>query len=344
MNKYVSLSLVPLLLLSLGGCSRVGDRSSSISVVYFTAALLSFLFLVSCFLLLGKKEGWLLTIFFCVFIVNCGYFAISVSSTLNAALWANRIAYLGSSILPLAMLMAILKVSGIKSSRWLLVALFAVAISVFIIASTPGITDIYYKEVSLGSYNGATVLIKEYGPLHCVNLFYLLGYAVITAAIAINTVIKKKLQSGIQTFALVASVVVNIGLWLLEQFVRIDFELLSLSYIISELFLLYLFLTMKYGNAAEAPTKAVTEPLPDEEPMPVPTAEDELLEVFKSGVSRLTPTESTIYGFYLEGKSTKEIMATLNITENTLKYHNKNIYSKLGVCSRKQLIERSKML
>lgn len=32
-------------------------------------------------------------------------------------------------------------------------------------------------------------------------------------------------------------------------------------------------------------------------------------------------------------------MSELNITENTLKYHNKNIYSKLGVSSRKQLIE-----
>ena len=31
-------------------------------------------------------------------------------------------------------------------------------------------------------------------------------------------------------------------------------------------------------------------------------------------------------------------MAELNITENTVKYHNKNIYSKLGVTSRKQLL------
>jgi len=31
-------------------------------------------------------------------------------------------------------------------------------------------------------------------------------------------------------------------------------------------------------------------------------------------------------------------MAELDIKENTLKYHNKNIYSKLGVSSRKQLV------
>ena len=47
---------------------------------------------------------------------------------------------------------------------------------------------------------------------------------------------------------------------------------------------------------------------------------------------------------YLAGKSTKEIMAELNIKENTLKYHNKNIYSKLGVSSRKQLVSLASII
>ena len=57
------------------------------------------------------------------------------------------------------------------------------------------------------------------------------------------------------------------------------------------------------------------------------------------GVLSLTRTERTIFQFYLEGKTTKEIMALLNIKENTLKYHNKNLYQKLGVSSRKELQE-----
>ena len=60
-------------------------------------------------------------------------------------------------------------------------------------------------------------------------------------------------------------------------------------------------------------------------------------ELFISGVKNLTPKETTIYNYYIQGKKTKEIMQELAITENTLKYHNKNIYSKLGVKSRKQL-------
>ena len=37
--------------------------------------------------------------------------------------------------------------------------------------------------------------------------------------------------------------------------------------------------------------------------------------------------------------NTAQVMEHLNIKENTLKFHNKNLYSKLGVTSRKHLLE-----
>ena len=42
--------------------------------------------------------------------------------------------------------------------------------------------------------------------------------------------------------------------------------------------------------------------------------------------------------------TSKEIMASLNIKENTLKYHNRNLYGKLCVSSRKELLEIYKHL
>lgn len=61
-------------------------------------------------------------------------------------------------------------------------------------------------------------------------------------------------------------------------------------------------------------------------------------EFFLCNLSTLTPAEYKIYELYLSGKTAKEIIDILGITENTLKYHNKNIYSKLGISSRKQLL------
>ena len=59
---------------------------------------------------------------------------------------------------------------------------------------------------------------------------------------------------------------------------------------------------------------------------------------FVENLSMLTPSEYRIYELYLSGKTAKQIAEILKITENTLKYHNKNIYSKLGISSRKQLL------
>ena len=61
-----------------------------------------------------------------------------------------------------------------------------------------------------------------------------------------------------------------------------------------------------------------------------------------NGLKQLTPTEREVFDAYIARATTKEVMAKLNIKESTLKYHNRNIYGKLGVSSRKELLELCK--
>ncbi|MBE6565451.1 MAG: hypothetical protein E7655_09300 [Ruminococcaceae bacterium] len=61
-------------------------------------------------------------------------------------------------------------------------------------------------------------------------------------------------------------------------------------------------------------------------------------EYFLCNLKTLTPQERRIYELYVEGKTTAEIASVIGIKDNTMKYHNKNIYSKLGVSSRKQFL------
>lgn len=61
------------------------------------------------------------------------------------------------------------------------------------------------------------------------------------------------------------------------------------------------------------------------------------LEAFRTGLKTLTPKERLIYQMHADGLSTAEILERAEINRNTLKYHNRNIYVKLGVSSRKQL-------
>ena len=68
------------------------------------------------------------------------------------------------------------------------------------------------------------------------------------------------------------------------------------------------------------------------------------VKTFADGVQKLTQTEKVIFDSYVARATSKEIMASLSIKENTLKFHNKNIYQKLGVSSRKELLELAKEL
>ena len=55
------------------------------------------------------------------------------------------------------------------------------------------------------------------------------------------------------------------------------------------------------------------------------------------GLPTLTKTERRIFDGYAAGLRTREIVEQLDIKDSTLRFHNKNIYEKLGVSSLKQL-------
>ncbi len=340
MNKkfafFTAASLLPLLL---SGCNSIGDKSTSMSVIYAVTVFLSLVLLVGYCVLVKQKDKWFYLLFSSVLVVNMGYFALSAAKSLEWALHANRLAYLGSVFLPLAMLMIIMHVCGIKCCRLIGWTLFGISIAVFLIAASPGYLDIYYKSVTLETVNGITVLNKEYGSLHVVYLAYLMAHFIAMIAIIIHSAVTKKLKSPSHAAVLLVAVGCNLGVWFLEQLVKIDFEFLSVSYIVTELFLIGIYLMIQELKNQEVAAPIVTVPGVNEI-----TGSDEDYSYFESQLCKLTPTESNVYKLYVEGKGTKDVLEILNIKENTLKYHNKNIYSKLGVSSRKQLIEIARIL
>ena len=321
-----------LLVLMLTGCGPVGEKSSSLVLLYAATAVLAALMLLSYFLLEKKRQLWFMVLFSSVAIVNTGYFLLSCSQTVEAALWANRLSYLGSVFLPLSMLMIILNVISIKPRKILVSVLVGVSILVLLLAVSYPVLDWYYKDVTLHTVAGASHLDKIYGPLHGIYLFYLAGYFAAMITVSIYAAIKKRLTTPIRTVILCAAVFINIGVWLVEQLVDMEFEVLSISYIITEMFLLGLHLVAKENDRLKEMVAAQT------------VSKADVPESFTRGLTELTPTERTIYDLYLAGKGTQDVLQALSITENTLKFHNKNIYSKLGVTSRKQLLQIAKEL
>ena len=339
MNKRLLLLSVLSTVLLFTGCNSVGDKSANVSFVYLLSFIVSLFPIFAYCFAKRKKEPWFIALFSAIAIVNFGYTVLAFSNTVESALWGNRIAYLGSAFLPIAMIMIFLNVTNTAYARYLPYILSAIAFAMFIIAASPGFSDIYYKEVYLIKVNGAAVLEKVYGKWHILYLYYLILTFVAMLSITIRALTAKRLSSRLHAVFLFISVFVNTSVWLIEQFVHIEFEMLSVSYIITELFLLAISF-MTYENPQPETIKIVNSSGEMQATEEAKSSEitDEQIDTFKMGVETLTKTERIIFTMYTEGESTKSIMNKLNIKENTLKYHNKNIYGKLGVRSRKQLL------
>ena len=304
-------------------------------IVYSIIFVLSLLLPIGYFPYVGKKqkEPWLLILFIAVCIVNFGYLLLSVSKTVEFALFANKVAYFGQVFVPLCMFMIISKLCGISYKKWAEYVLLGAAMVMFSLVLTTGHLDWYYKSVELVYADGAAKLIKEYGPLHPVNLIYVLTYFV-GMFIVIGMSIKKSRGDSRKLAGLMFAVVMgNIGMWVVEKLVSLNFEFLSVSYLMSEavFFFVYWLLQDFIHKNDVSPTTVILPSVIDAD------AAKELASALTGGQT-LTAKEREVLELIIAGQSRKQMAIEMHVSENTVKTHVKHIYEKLGVSGRDEIL------
>ena len=310
------------------------------SVAYGIIFALSLLLPPFYFIFIRKKqnEPWLFMLFVCMSIVNLGYLLISLSKTVEFALWANKITYLGQVFVPMCMFLLISRLCGYVYKRWQIGVLIGLAITMFAIIFTTGFVDWYYTDVRLGTSAGATYLIKDYGVLHPTNLIYVVAYFVVMLVVAFVSVIREKEASQKLAGLMLAVVLCNIGMWIIEKIISWNFELLSISYLMSELAFFFVYLLLQdYILKTEVPEQ----PLEKTRVIvlnSIPKA-DKLAKVLAlvPENKKLTTRQLEMLDGLLDGKSQKEIAADLHISENTVKWHMGILYTTLNVSGRDEI-------
>ena len=321
----------------------MGTKSGNIAIVYSSIAVLSLLLLIGYLLWEKKKEKHFTFLFACVAVANCGFFLQSVVETLEGALWANRISYLGGAYFSLLMLLIVMDTCRIPRKTWMTHTLLAISTAAFLLAASGGWNDLYYKAVDIVKINGMTRLVKEYGPLHTLYPVYLLSYFVMMTVSVVWAARTKRLASVQYTAFLAAAVVLNMGVWAVEQVIDIDFEFLSVSYIVTEVMLLLIYGMLRaYGIvqpgglvSAQALTRLHAQSVPAGQ---LPPDMDQLFRSFIRKAGTLSSAERRILQYYIDGYETADIPDLAFISIHTVKKHNRSIYQKLEVSSRDELM------
>ena len=286
-----------------------------------------------------KREFWLGLLFVCVALVNTGYFMLSLSKTVEFAIFANDMAYLGSVFLMMCMFFTIIKLCGYTVKKELVIALTTVAGVMFFMVATSGWLPWYYKSVAIENIGGATVLVKEYGVLHPVYLVYLVLYFASMIAMIIHSIIKKKVASQKLAVSLAVVVLMNRAVWFVEKFVEWNFETLSVSYVASEILFVLLYWLMQDSALAGQITTMANKA--EELGLNVSTLTMEakinkIIATLPEGVT-LAHREREILEKILESKKRKDIAFEMCLSENTVKTYTRNLYNKLNVGSREEL-------
>ena len=316
------------------------------STVYGLAMAVSLLMIGVYYYVDRKHDKYLLLLFVSVAVSDFGYFLLSLSKTLDAALWSNRIAYLGNVFLPFSLLMMIMTLSRFTYPKRLPKVLVAVNTVMLLIAASGGWFPIYYKNVSLDFVNGLPVLIKEYGPLHAVYKVFLFAYFSAMVAVIAYTAVKKTVVSSKHTVFLAFVIIGNIAIWLVENMIHSSFEFLSISYILTEGMILFLYSILQDYGLKDTPQNvdAITEQHIETVEIIKAFSDEQIDSIMKnwSAVDTLSQREKEVLRFLLENKKRKVIAETLFVTESTIKKHTAAIYRKLETANRTELFEKAK--
>ena len=323
---------------------RERGSKMNMALVYGIVAGVSVILMLNYFLWEKKKELNFALLFSCIAIANCGYFMQSVSKGVSGALWANRVSYFGCAYLVLLMLLIIMDGCQFSRKKWHSIALIAVSSFAFLLAASGDWQGLYYKAVSVIEVNGMTRLVKDYGPLHILYPVYLLSYFAVMVLVIWRSAKAGKLSSPKYAVFLAAVVLLNIGVWAVEQFVDVDFEFLSVSYILTGIILLLIYGVLRdYGIIQPGGALLSVEMLRNlqtksEETVALPQGMERMFSAFAGKVGSLSTAERRILNYYIAGREISEIPDLAYISINTVKKHNRSIYQKLNVASRDELM------
>ena len=297
--------------------------------------------LIAYSVIVKNKEFWLTMLHVCVSVVNLGYLIMSLANTVEFAVFGNDVAYLGSVFLSMCMFLTIVRLCGFEIKKSHVITCVSLGAVMFAVIASSPMLPLYYKSVDIEMIDGVAKLVKEYGVLHPVYLFYLLGYFASMIGTIIHSVRKKKIGKPKLAVFIAAIVCGNLVIWLFEKMVRWEYEFLSVTYIISEFLLLSVYWMLQdYVHKNDIP-KHVTH---GEKVSVIFMDSRERAEKIKQIIASLpegatlTARQVDILEGILEGKSRKEMAADLHLSENTVKMHTTSLFKILKVTSREEII------
>ena len=212
-------------------------------VIYYLIAMCIFAGISACLLTYFYRRplnSYFTAFFFSIILADFGHLFLALSTTIEGAIVANKVCYLGSCFLPLFLFLLICRLCSFNIANWVKILLFLYSSLVFALSCTVGFSDIFYESVRYVVLNGFGSYMPTYGPAHMLWNFLLYAY-VVSYIVVIVVAAKKKRNVSYKTLIAIASLAFfSIGTFVVARYMENDTLLMPLVYLVDELALLYI--------------------------------------------------------------------------------------------------------
>ena len=186
-------------------------------------------------------------------VINVAFILLAHSHTIDEALVALRITYIGGCYVLVAAMFLILGICGINLKRWLRTLIIAITSAIYVTTLTIGHNDIFYVgKPDLAYFDGAAYITnKTYGPMHTV-FYVMIGilYAA-TIAVLIYSFFKKRQFPKLILILMVIAVSVSIIGFFGGRFITNKIELLPLTYNLGMIIYIFIASRLRLYNAPD---------------------------------------------------------------------------------------------
>jgi len=199
---------------------------------YFIVFVLS-LVLTLRILSSSRKVDVILFVSVILVTINClGRYLLASAETLELAVAANKVIYVGACYAPLMLVIALAKLCNRDLSTVKKVILLSFSTVIMLSVMTIGKSELYYKQVELGHGDGYNYLIKEYGPFHSLYVAMIFLYIGILVYYLFYALKNRKRISSRTIIAICGTSFSIFFVYLLERIVKSNVSFLSLGYLV----------------------------------------------------------------------------------------------------------------
>lgn len=187
-----------------------------------------------------KLNYYILALLAIITISNAGNFFLATANSIEEAIIAKKIYYVGGCFMPPIMLILIVRMCNISVRKWIENLFSFYSFVVYTMVFSIGYSKIYYKSVNLIQEDGATVIVPEYGIGHMFFYVLLYGYLLLGMGILVYSLRNKNQLSRKNLWALLGMEIMTILIFLLGRMINPSLEMMPLTYVVDGWLLLYL--------------------------------------------------------------------------------------------------------